>query len=275
MSPSEPWHIIAIFPQGRRHGLEQRSFCPSVFSWRREKWNVTPIIWAVDSVRKTGCSSGKLQPDPQLLNEAEQVFMLLAPHSAVTLHTRDPSTRGVWLQHPEALSLPWGWTRALGPQSAFSFKAQRHFGGIQDQSPWRRWIPVSAADSWTVMPGCTKSCALLQCCFGGGRKKCNSVHQECLNKRGTLANYFSAKLGLAKSANWMWNIILFYQEIKSLGGKKIPVFRSDQVVLIQMFYIQIIHFSGAWKKLALWYSQLIFTVFSRCANFSYDSRTFC
>lgn len=42
------------------------------------------------------------------------------------------------------------------------------------------------------------------CCFSVvlvvGGKKCNSVHQECLNKRGTSANYFSAKLGLAKSA---------------------------------------------------------------------------
>lgn len=98
-------------------------------------------------------------------------FLCCWPRTQLWLHTRDPSTRGVWLQHPEALSLPWGWTRALGPQSAFPFKAQRHFGGIQDQSPWRRWIPVSAADIWTVMPGCTKSCVLLQCCFVGGRKK--------------------------------------------------------------------------------------------------------
>lgn len=61
----------------------------------------------------------------------------------------------------------------------------------------------------------------------------------------------------------------------NLLGEKFPVFRSDQVILIQMFGIQIIHFPGAWKKFALWYSQLIFTVFSRCAKFSYDSGMFC
>lgn len=88
-------------------------------------------------------------------------------------HTRGPE---VWLQHREALSLHWGKTKKLGPQSAFAFKAQSHFGAIQDQSRWRSWNCVSAADIWTVMelgvmPGCTKSCALLRCCFGGGRKK--------------------------------------------------------------------------------------------------------
>lgn len=105
-------------------------------------------------------------------------FVLLAVHSAVTLHTTDPSTHGVMRCGCSMMGsgLHSGATKAFRPESALAFKTQSHFGGIQDQLPWRRWNCMSAADIWTaielgVMPGCTKSCAMLQCCFGGGRKK--------------------------------------------------------------------------------------------------------
>lgn len=49
------------------------------------------------------------------------------------------------------------------------------------------------------------------------------------------------------------NRLLFYQEIKSFLEKnqKNTVFRSDQVVFIQMLYIQIIYFSDARNKICI------------------------
>lgn len=206
MSASEPRNIIALFTQGWRHGLEERTFCPSVFSRQREKWNVTPIIWAVDSVRKTGCGSVKLQPEPQLLNEAEEVFYAVGPVlSCHTAHNRPQHTQGhqVWLQHDGALSLQQGRTEAFGPKSAFAFKTQSHFGGIQEQSPEGgeiAWLQL-ISEQWWNLEWClgAQKAALSSVLFWWWEKKTNSAHQECLNKKRILTNYFSAKLGLAKS----------------------------------------------------------------------------
>lgn len=154
-------------------------------------------------------------------------FVLLAVHSAVTLHTKDPSTHGVMRCGCSMMGsgLHSGATRAFRPESALAFKTQSHFGGIQDQSPWRRWNCMSAADIWTaielgVMPGCTKSCAMLQCCFGGGRKKNSSAHQECLNKKGILTISQQNSIWQKVQLNVKYNRLLFYQEIKSFVEKK-------------------------------------------------------
>lgn len=182
-------------------------------------------------------------------------FSVLLAAQSRPQHTQGPE---VWLQHHEALSLQWGWTKALGTKSAFSVKTQTHLGGIQDQSPSRRWNCMSAADIWTVMelgvvPGCTKSHAPLQCCFGGGRKKSNSAHQECLNKKGILMVSQQNSVWQKVQLNIKCNRLLFYQEIKSFLEKKQKntVFRSDQVVFIQMLYIQIIYFSDARNKICI------------------------
>lgn len=177
-------------------------------------------------------------------------------YSAVILLTAEPSTHRVTRCGCSTVGseLQWGWTKVFGPKSALAFTTQSHFGGIQDQSPWRRWNCTSAADICTameleVMPGCTQSCALLQCCFGGGRAKSCSAHQECLNKKGILTISQQNSIWQKVQLNAKYNRLLFYQEIKSFVEKKIQFLGRTRSVSFWCFISKLYTFLVHEKKL--------------------------
>lgn len=139
-----PWTTKNNCPLSRgRNVLEERSFCLSVLSQQREKRNVTPIIRAVDSVRKTGCFV-KLQLEPQLLNQVEGFFVLLALHLAFTLHTTDPSACGLIRcdRHKMHCEMRFQAFRGDGGRQVLNqpllSKPISNFYGVWEQFSWRR-----------------------------------------------------------------------------------------------------------------------------------------
>jgi len=97
-----------------------------------------------------------------------------------------------------------------------------------------------------VMPGCTKIC------FSGVlvvEEKYSSSLRTFKPEQGfwlviSQQNSVSQKV----QQNVECKTLLFCQEIKSLGKKKFPHFRCDQVILVQMLYIQMITLSWCMKK---------------------------
>lgn len=228
MSASEPWNIIALFTQGWRHGLEERTFCLSVFSRCREKWNVTPIIWAVDSVRKTGYSSMKLQPEPKLPNEAEEDFLCCWPCTQLSHCTqKTPAHTGSW-----GVAAAW-WALA------FTQEQPRHSGLNQHWLSKHKVILVAFRTSppeggeiaclqliseqrWSLewCLGAQKAVQCFSVVLVVGGKKNSSAHQECLNKKGILTISQQNSIWQKVQPNVKYNRLLFYQEIKSFVEKK-------------------------------------------------------
>lgn len=192
-------------------------------------------------------------------------FILSALHLAVTLQGDRPQR--VWWESGVATArwaAKWGCEPlrggdrgAIGPKSAFAFKTQKSFlwvvgavllkevelqGCRRYLEPWWRW-------GWRL--GAQKAAPR----FSGG-----SVVEE---KESRSSRAFQPEQGFWQVSsqqnsvsqkvqqNVKYNTLLFYQEIQSFGGKTFPLFRWDQVILVQMLYIQMIRFSGAWSKFAL------------------------